>query len=48
MIQEPLYLGLDLSTQQLKAVVVISDLRAIEKVTSDFHADSTDLTLRKA
>jgi xylulokinase len=45
--EEPLYLGLDLSTQQLKAVVVTSNLKAIRNVTFDFDADSSGFKVEK-
>lgn len=35
----PLYLGFDLSTQQLKAVVISSDLKVHHEVKVDFDAD---------
>ncbi|EFX05538.1 d-xylulose kinase [Grosmannia clavigera kw1407] len=35
----PLYLGLDLSTQQLKAIVVASDLSVVAQVKVDFDKD---------
>ncbi|ROT35892.1 D-xylulose kinase [Sodiomyces alkalinus F11] len=35
----PLYLGLDLSTQQLKAILVQSDLHVVSEVKVDFDAD---------
>ncbi|KAG7144013.1 D-xylulose kinase A like protein [Verticillium longisporum] len=35
----PLYLGFDLSTQQLKAIVVQSDLTVVAEVKVDFDAD---------
>ncbi|CAK7220313.1 hypothetical protein SBRCBS47491_004145 [Sporothrix bragantina] len=37
--QEPLYLGFDLSTQQLKAIVVASDLAIVAQTKVDFDAD---------
>jgi xylulokinase len=45
--QEPLYLGLDLSTQQLKAIVVNSNLKAVQNVTFDFDADSSGFEIEK-
>ncbi|KGQ01223.1 hypothetical protein PAAG_12081 [Paracoccidioides lutzii Pb01] len=36
----PLYIGFDLSTQQLKALVVTSDLRVVHIAIFDFDADS--------
>ncbi|KFH43244.1 D-xylulose kinase A-like protein [Hapsidospora chrysogenum ATCC 11550] len=38
----PLYLGFDLSTQQLKAIVVDSDLKIIAQVKVDFDGDFGD------
>ncbi|KAL8294277.1 hypothetical protein RB597_007992 [Gaeumannomyces tritici] len=38
----PLYLGLDLSTQQLKAIIVSSDLRVVSEAKVDFDADFGD------
>ncbi|ORY69871.1 uncharacterized protein BCR38DRAFT_361192 [Pseudomassariella vexata] len=35
----PLYLGFDLSTQQLKAIVVSSDLKVVSEAKVDFDAD---------
>ncbi|KAH6984940.1 hypothetical protein BKA56DRAFT_325630 [Ilyonectria sp. MPI-CAGE-AT-0026] len=35
----PLYLGFDLSTQQLKAIIVDSDLKAISQAKVDFDGD---------
>ncbi|KAL1901336.1 hypothetical protein Sste5346_001741 [Sporothrix stenoceras] len=37
--QGPLYLGFDLSTQQLKAIVVASDLTIVAQTKVDFDAD---------
>ncbi|CAK7215695.1 hypothetical protein SCUCBS95973_002565 [Sporothrix curviconia] len=37
--QGPLYLGFDLSTQQLKAIVVASDLSIVAQTKVDFDAD---------
>ena len=39
--QSPLYLGFDLSTQQLKGVAVRSDLKVVHQAKFDFDADST-------
>lgn len=44
---EPLYLGLDLSTQQLKAIVVTSNLKVVENSTFDFDADSVGFEVEK-
>ncbi len=38
--QSPLYLGFDLSTQQLKGIAVRSDLKVIHQAKFDFDADS--------
>ena len=38
--QSPLYLGFDLSTQQLKGVAVTSDLKVVYEAKFDFDADS--------
>ncbi len=38
--RSPLYLGFDLSTQQLKGIVVSSDLKVIHQATFDFDTDS--------
>ena len=35
----PLYMGLDLSTQQLKAVLIRSDLKVVHEAKVDFDAD---------
>jgi xylulokinase len=45
--QEPLYLGLDLSTQQLKAIVVTSNLKTVQNVNFDFDADSKGFQIHK-
>ncbi len=37
--QGPLYIGLDLSTQQLKAVVITSSLTVVNEAKVDFDAD---------
>ena len=39
--QLPLYLGFDLSTQQLKGIAVTSDLKVVHQAKFDFDADST-------
>ncbi|KAK2738490.1 hypothetical protein FQN57_007005 [Myotisia sp. PD_48] len=44
---EPLYIGFDLSTQQLKALVVTSELRVIKVVKFDFDQDSKGFTVVK-
>ena len=38
--QPPLYLGFDLSTQQLKGIAVASDLKVLYEAKFDFDADS--------
>ena len=38
--QSPLYLGFDLSTQQLKAVIITSDLQVLHTVIYDFDAEA--------
>ena len=38
-IQTPLYLGFDLSTQQLKGIAVTSDLKVVHQAKFDFDAD---------
>jgi xylulokinase len=45
--QEPLYLGFDLSTQQLKAIVVTSNLKAVQNVAFDFDAESSGFNIEK-
>ena len=43
----PLYLGFDLSTQQLKAIVVDSQLKVQHEVKFDFDADSKGYNVTK-
>ena len=43
----PLYLGFDLSTQQLKAVVVTSDLVVQHSALFDFDTDAADFGIKK-
>ena len=43
----PLYLGFDLSTQQLKAVAVTSDLKVVYNAKFDFDADSQGFHIHK-
>lgn len=38
--QRPLYLGFDLSTQQLKGIAVTPDLKVVHQAKFDFDADS--------
>lgn len=45
--QSPLYLGFDLSTQQLKGLVVNSDLKVVNLSKFDFDADSTGFPIKK-
>ena len=44
---EPLYLGLDLSTQQLKAVLVTPELKVERSVVFDFDKDAPDFATKK-
>ena len=43
---EPLYLGFDLSTQQLKALAVTPSLKVAYTATFDFDLDSTSFTIK--
>ena len=43
----PLYLGFDLSTQQLKGLAVTSDLKVVQEAKFDFDADSTGFNIKK-
>ncbi|KAL8901957.1 MAG: hypothetical protein Q9192_000258 [Flavoplaca navasiana] len=43
----PLYLGFDLSTQQLKGIAVTSSLKAEHEVKFDFDADSKGFNVKK-
>jgi xylulokinase len=45
--QDPLYLGFDLSTQQLKAVIVNSQLKVQHVAKFDFDADSKGFDIKK-
>ncbi len=45
--KEPLYLGFDLSTQQLKGLAVTSDLKAVYEAKFDFDVDSIGFDVRK-
>ncbi|KAF7712354.1 D-xylulose kinase [Penicillium ucsense] len=45
--QSPLYIGFDLSTQQLKGVAVNSDLKVEYLAKFDFDADSTGFSIKK-
>lgn len=44
---EPLYLGFDLSTQQLKSLAVTSDLKVLYEAKFDFDVDSTGFDIKK-
>ena len=43
----PLYLGFDLSTQQLKGIAVTSDLKVAHEALFDFDADATGFDVNK-
>ena len=43
----PLYLGLDLSTQQLKGIAVTSNLKVVCEALFDFDADATGFDIKK-
>ncbi len=45
--QSPLYLGFDLSTQQLKGIAVTSDLKVAFEAVFDFDADATGFGVKK-
>ncbi|KAJ5083270.1 Carbohydrate kinase FGGY N-terminal [Penicillium angulare] len=45
--QTPLYIGFDLSTQQLKGIVVNSDLKVVYLAKFDFDADSKGFPIKK-
>lgn len=45
--QTPLYIGFDLSTQQLKGLVVNSDLKVVYIAKFDFDADSKGFPIKK-
>lgn len=45
--QSPLYIGFDLSTQQLKGLVVNSELKVEYIAKFDFDADSTGFSIKK-
>ncbi|PGH18956.1 hypothetical protein AJ80_04283 [Polytolypa hystricis UAMH7299] len=45
--QGPLYIGFDLSTQQLKGLVVTSDLKVVHVAKFDFDADSSGFNVKK-
>lgn len=46
MAQDPLYIGFDLSTQQLKGLVVNSELKVIYVAKFDFDADSIGFAIK--
>jgi len=46
-ISSPFYMGFDLSTQQLKGIVVTSDLKVQHQAVFDFDADSTGFDIKK-
>lgn len=46
-ISGPLYMGFDLSTQQLKGLVVNSDLKVVHEAKFDFDADSNGFGVTK-
>jgi len=43
----PLYLGFDLSTQQLKAIVITSELKVVYEAKTDFDADLSKYGIKK-
>ena len=43
----PLYLGFDLSTQQLKGIAVTSDLKVLYEAVVDFDADASGFNIKK-
>jgi len=43
----PLYLGFDLSTQQLKGIAVTSDLKVVHEAVFDFDTDATGFDVKK-
>ena len=45
--RSPLYLGFDLSTQQLKGIAVTSDLKVLYDAVVDFDADTTGFNVIK-
>lgn len=45
--QSPLYLGFDLSTQQLKGIAITSDLKVAFEAVFDFDADATGFGIKK-
>lgn len=43
----PLYLGFDLSTQQLKGIAITSNLKVAYEAVFDFDADATSFGIKK-
>lgn len=43
----PLYLGFDLSTQQLKAIIITSNLKVVHEAKADFDADLSKYEIKK-
>lgn len=46
-LSEPLYLGFDLSTQQLKGIAVTSDLKVVHLAIFDFDKDAKGFSVKK-
>ncbi|KAL6715699.1 hypothetical protein ACLMJK_006660 [Lecanora helva] len=44
---DPLYMGFDLSTQQIKAIAVTSNLKVVHEAIFDFDADAADFGIKK-
>ena len=45
--ESPLYLGFDLSTQQLKGIAITSNLKVAYEAIFDFDADATSFGMKK-
>lgn len=45
--RSPLYLGFDLSTQQLKGIAITSNLKVAYEAVFDFDTDATSFGIRK-
>lgn len=45
--RSPLYLGFDLSTQQLKGIAITSTLKVAHQAVFDFDADATSFDIKK-
>lgn len=45
--ESPLYLGFDLSTQQLKGIAITSNLKVAYEAVFDFDADATSFGIKK-